>query len=46
MFIEQEDTPRCTEASRYLMEHKILELFNNMTSQLMYHRPGKFDQCI
>ena len=32
--------PRKDEATEYLQKHKILELFNNLTSELMYHRPG------
>ena len=31
---------RVEETRTYLQEHKILELFNNMTSQLIFHRPG------
>ena len=32
--------PRAQEARDYLMGHKITELLNNMTAQLIYHRPG------
>lgn len=32
--------PRAQEASEYLQKHKVLELFNNMTSKLIYERPG------
>ncbi|KAH3821003.1 EF-hand calcium-binding domain-containing protein 10-like [Dreissena polymorpha] len=28
------------ETRTYLQDHKILELFNNMTSQLIFHRPA------
>ncbi|XP_062610736.1 EF-hand calcium-binding domain-containing protein 10-like [Saccostrea cucullata] len=30
---------RDVEAKEYLEEHRVLELFNNMTSQLIYNRP-------
>ena len=33
--------PRAQEARDYLAKHKILELFDNVTSQLIYERPGK-----
>ena len=32
--------PRETEAHEYMEKHRILELFNNLTTQLIYHRPG------
>ena len=32
--------PRAQEAREYLMNHKVMELLNNMTAQLIYHRPG------
>ncbi|XP_027029021.1 EF-hand calcium-binding domain-containing protein 10 [Tachysurus fulvidraco] len=32
-------TPREQEAAQYLENHKILELMNNLTSMLIYHRP-------
>ncbi|XP_060765203.1 EF-hand calcium-binding domain-containing protein 10 [Neoarius graeffei] len=32
-------TPREQEASKYLENHKILELMNNLTSMLIYYRP-------
>ena len=35
--------PRAQEARDYLAKHKILELFDNVTSQLIYERPGKQD---
>ena len=28
-------------ASEYIKRHKILELFENTTAQLIYHRPSK-----
>lgn len=31
---------RDVEAREYLEQHRVLELFNNMTSQLIYNRPG------
>merc|ERR1711893_432836 len=36
-----EDTqwPRAQDSREYLAKHKILEMFNNMTSQLIYERP-------
>ena len=34
--------PRAKEAREYLMNHKVMELLNNMTAQLIYHRPGEF----
>lgn len=33
---------RDVEAREYLEQHRVLELFNNMTSQLIYNRPGKY----
>ena len=33
--------PRAQEARGYLAKHKVLELFNNMTAQLIYKRPGE-----
>ena len=35
--------PRAQEARDYLAKHKILELFDNVTSQLIYDRPGRQD---
>ncbi|KAG7281869.1 hypothetical protein CRUP_031118 [Coryphaenoides rupestris] len=32
-------TPRAEEAAVYLEKHKIVELMNNMTSSLFFHRP-------
>ena len=29
-------------AQDYLKNHKILELFENLTAQLIYERPGKY----
>ena len=29
------------DAREYLEKHRIVELLNNMTSQLIFHRPGK-----
>ncbi|MCI4381847.1 hypothetical protein PGIGA_G00256720 [Pangasianodon gigas] len=34
-------TPREKEAAKYLENHKILELMNNLTSMLFYYRPEK-----
>lgn len=34
---------RDVEAREYLEQHRVLELFNNMTSQLIYNRPGKYN---
>ncbi|XP_041347496.1 EF-hand calcium-binding domain-containing protein 10-like [Gigantopelta aegis] len=31
--------PRETEAHEYMEKHRILELFNNLTTQLIYNRP-------
>lgn len=36
---------RDVEAREYLEQHRVLELFNNMTSQLIYNRPGKYILC-
>ena len=33
--------PRENEARDYLKKHKVLELLDNLTSQLIYHRPGE-----
>lgn len=33
---------RDVEAREYLEQHRVLELFNNMTSQLIYNRPGRY----
>ena len=33
-------TPREEEAAEYLKTHKIPELFDNMISELVFHRPG------
>ncbi|KAK3101060.1 hypothetical protein FSP39_000667 [Pinctada imbricata] len=33
------ETGRDVEAREYLEQHRILELFNNLTSQLIYNRP-------
>ena len=35
--------PRAQEARDYLAKHKVLELFDNVTSQLIYERPDKQD---
>merc|ERR1711893_315170 len=32
--------PRKQEATQYLQKHKIVELFNNLTSQLIYNEPS------
>ena len=31
---------RSEDATEYLEKHRVLELFNNLTSQLIYSRPG------
>ena len=33
---------RSEDASEYLDKHRVLDLFNNLTSQLIYSRPGIF----
>ena len=33
------DNPHEAEAAKYLKEHKVLELFANLTAALVYHRP-------
>ena len=33
--------PRAQEAREYLAKHRVIELFDNMTSQLIYERPGR-----
>lgn len=38
--MENESKEREQETREYLAEHKILELFNNMTAQLIFSRPG------
>ena len=30
------------DAQEYLKNHKILELFDNLTAQLIYERPGEY----
>ena len=35
----EESSPHEAEAAKYLKEHKILELFANLTAALVYHRP-------
>lgn len=35
------ETPGEREASEYLKNHKIVELMNNLTSMLLFYRPGK-----
>ena len=37
---EVESKERLEETREYLEEHKILELFNNLTSQMIFARPG------
>ena len=32
---------RESDAQEYLKKHKIMELFENLTAQLIYERPGK-----
>lgn len=38
-----DSVPSCRDgdAREYLEKHRIVELLNNMTSQLIFHRPGK-----
>ena len=36
-----ENWPRKKEAKEYLEKHKIVELLNNLTGQLIYHQPSK-----
>ena len=31
-----------SDAQEYLKKHKIMELFENLTAQLIYDRPGKY----
>ena len=40
--VENEDggLSKNEEARAYLEQHRILQLFDNMTAQLIYHRPG------
>ena len=38
---KEEPWPRRTEAQEYLDKHRILELFDNFTAQLIYFRPGQ-----
>jgi len=42
MATEQEAWPREGETREYLQTHKVLELFNNLTSQLIFKRPGRY----
>ena len=35
--------PSETEATEYLEKNKIVELFNNMTAQLIFHKPGEYN---
>ncbi|XP_010862767.1 EF-hand calcium-binding domain-containing protein 10 [Esox lucius] len=34
-------TPREQEAADFLRKHKIIELMDNLTSMLLFHRPGR-----
>ena len=34
--------PRKNEAEQYLNDHRIFDLFSNMTSALIYERPGNY----
>jgi len=36
-----ETWPRKKEAKDYLEKHKIIELLNNLTGQLIYHQPSE-----
>ena len=36
--------PGKQEAQKYLQQHKVLEMFDNMTSMLIYNRPGNIIQ--
>lgn len=31
-----------SDAQEYLKKHKIMELFENLTAQLIYERPGEY----
>ncbi|PIK62828.1 putative EF-hand calcium-binding domain-containing protein 10 [Apostichopus japonicus] len=33
------DVPRASESKDYLQQHKIMELFDNLTAQLVFNRP-------
>lgn len=39
---EGNGNPREKEALEYMKKHKITELFDNMTAQLLYSRPCKY----
>ena len=34
-------SPKEVEATEYLKKHKILELMDNLTSMVFFHRPGE-----
>ena len=34
------DCPRAQDAHEYLKKHQILDLFDNLTAQMIYERPG------
>ena len=36
-----EESPRQAEAQAYLHDHRVLELFDNLTSMLIFSRPEK-----
>ena len=38
--IDFKSANRENEANDYLQTHKVLELFTNLTSQLVFHKPG------
>jgi hypothetical protein len=38
---DNETQYREDDAAEYLKSHKILELLNNLTAQLVFHKPGK-----
>lgn len=40
---ENDGNPREQEALEYIKKHKIMELFDNFTAQMLYSRPSKFN---
>ena len=39
---DESQNARQGEANEYIGKHQIVELFNNLTSLLIYNRPGEF----
>ena len=37
-----ESWPRKQEATDYLEKHKVIDLLNNLTAQLIYHKPSEY----